>query len=595
MRRWLFGLAPLVLVGVSSMGATGRRGGSGLVVHEWGTFLAMAGSDGVTLDGMYHEEHALPPFVHARSKDQLRMRSISLKGETPVIYFYTEQQQDVNVRVRFPRGIWTQWYPQASMVAPGLAANQPDQPAHGHICWNVQVVPPGHAELNEALPPTNSDALWNFARRVDAAFVRSGGDEGQRARETERFIFYRGLGRADLPLSVSSLDGGTLKLDRLFAGELKHLFVIRVESGTAAYRYIPSLSSGESRRGVIPSLDGSTDLASFSQKIGRDLAGRLEQSGLYRKEAEAMVNTWRKSYFESDGVRVLFVLPQPWTDRFIPMNVHPKPTQLVRVMVGRTELLTPEREASAQAAVKNLFSEDGAVREKAFSFLRSQGRYVEPILNRVISGTKDKKLQGACRALKLADFVSELRTSTTNAADGSKIEERPAEVHAQLASLLREIGQGEQASDEAARAEQELARIPPPEMRSSDSRWYLRAYARMKEGLGDDGGATQYYERLVRFGSQSKTCRGCHIAAGPQNMAFYRDWWAGRKYAEITNRLGRREESMRVQKEALARNPADTAAQMLLAYLTDSAGDKKATSELWARIEGRRDAIATRQ
>jgi hypothetical protein len=26
-----------------------------LVVHEWGTFLAMNGSDGVSLDGMYHE------------------------------------------------------------------------------------------------------------------------------------------------------------------------------------------------------------------------------------------------------------------------------------------------------------------------------------------------------------------------------------------------------------------------------------------------------------------------------------------------------------------------------------------------------------
>src|SRR5688500_14139274 len=46
-----------------------------MVVHEWGTFLAMNGSDGVSLDGMYHEEHALPGFVHARSKDQLKMRS----------------------------------------------------------------------------------------------------------------------------------------------------------------------------------------------------------------------------------------------------------------------------------------------------------------------------------------------------------------------------------------------------------------------------------------------------------------------------------------------------------------------------------------
>jgi hypothetical protein len=73
----------------------------------------MNGSDGVTLDGMYHEEHALPGFVHARSKDQLRVPAVSVKGETPVIYFYSDVARDVKVRVRFPRGLWTQWYPQA--------------------------------------------------------------------------------------------------------------------------------------------------------------------------------------------------------------------------------------------------------------------------------------------------------------------------------------------------------------------------------------------------------------------------------------------------------------------------------------------------
>src|SRR3982750_1856765 len=93
----------------------------GLVVHEWGTFLAMNGSDGVTLEGMYHEEHALPAFVHARSRDQLRLSSSVLKGETPVIYFYTDRPQKVRVDVRFPAGLWTQWYPQAQIVGPQFA------------------------------------------------------------------------------------------------------------------------------------------------------------------------------------------------------------------------------------------------------------------------------------------------------------------------------------------------------------------------------------------------------------------------------------------------------------------------------------------
>ena len=53
MRRMLVAAGLVVLAaGTLALADAERRG---LVVHEWGTFLAMAGSDGVTLDGMYHE------------------------------------------------------------------------------------------------------------------------------------------------------------------------------------------------------------------------------------------------------------------------------------------------------------------------------------------------------------------------------------------------------------------------------------------------------------------------------------------------------------------------------------------------------------
>ena len=90
-------------------------------MHEWGTFLGMSSADGTALDGMYHEEHALPAFVHGRSRDQLKLPQMFLKGETPVIYFYTKEKQKVRVGVGFPQGIWTQWYPQAAPVVPSLA------------------------------------------------------------------------------------------------------------------------------------------------------------------------------------------------------------------------------------------------------------------------------------------------------------------------------------------------------------------------------------------------------------------------------------------------------------------------------------------
>ncbi len=86
-------------------------------------------------------------------------------------------------------------------------------------------------------------------------------------------------------------------------------------------------------------MDQAQPLADFTRAIADDLAARLTESGLYAKEARAMVNTWTTSYFQTDGVRVLFVLPQSWTDAFIPMTIAPEPKQIVRVMVGRVELL----------------------------------------------------------------------------------------------------------------------------------------------------------------------------------------------------------------------------------------------------------------
>ena len=81
MRKLLFA-GCLASIAAATLGVAATSTPRGLVVHEWGTFLAMNGSDGVTLDGMYHEEHALPGFVHARSRDELRLPASNLKGET---------------------------------------------------------------------------------------------------------------------------------------------------------------------------------------------------------------------------------------------------------------------------------------------------------------------------------------------------------------------------------------------------------------------------------------------------------------------------------------------------------------------------------
>lgn len=403
-------VASLALLSVTGFAPAQQPDKSDLVVHEWGTFLTMSSSDGVTLDGMYHEEHALPRFVHSRTRDELVMPQVILKGETPVIYFYTHQKQNVSVGVKFTKGTWTQWYPQAHAVTPSKNQKDVVDKTSGHIVWRATILP--SSESSEKLTPVPKDALWNYARDVDSALVQTvNNNSGKKSIETERFLFYRGLGQAHLPLKMTSMDNGTLTYADTERYPLSHLFVLRVENGKAAYRYIPALAPGESVRDVVPEMTDALALPEFKSRIEQELAQRLTDSGLYPKEARAMVNTWSKSYFETEGIRVLYVLPQKWTDGFIPLRLTPEPTKIVRVMVGRLELLTPLRERKVEKAVLDLASPDAAIRQQGLAVLREQGRYLEPVLRRTLKTSRNETVTKYCQRLLRSKYVTNLNTN----------------------------------------------------------------------------------------------------------------------------------------------------------------------------------------
>ena len=70
----------------------------------------------------------------------------------------------------------------------------------------------------------------------------------------------------------------------------------------------------------------------------------LMDAGLYRKEADAMMQTWWASYFETPGLRVFWIVPRATVDEILPLKVSPTPKDTVRVIVGRSEILRPSFE-----------------------------------------------------------------------------------------------------------------------------------------------------------------------------------------------------------------------------------------------------------
>jgi hypothetical protein len=399
--------------------AAARKAGT-FEVHEWGTFLSVQGSDGVTLGGMVDSEEALPPFVEARGIQTWQRSMMFQKMETPVTYFYTDRPRDVAIRIDMPRGILTHWYPPVRSFGPSPYAPPAESKAGSFIAW--QPVRPGNQAIRlipdvqplpkvagipaPTLTPVNTDQTWRFARATDAAFVgiRTWNTQGQPEYHFEKFLFYRGLGTFPLPLQVTSSEstggGLVLTLRNIQRRPLESVFAVWVDDGTLRFASLGDVAGNATREVALEAaLTRRLPMNEGVRRVKEAVKTALIARGLFTKEAQAMVNTWEKSYFHSPGLRLLYVLPRPTVDEVIPIQIQPPPDKLVRVMVGRVEVLYPERERQITRAVAGLGSDEFRIREAATQELAQLGRITEPALRRVAATTTDWEVRARARSL----------------------------------------------------------------------------------------------------------------------------------------------------------------------------------------------------
>ena len=90
-----------------------------------------------------------------------------------------------------------------------------------------------------------------------------------------------------------------------------------------------------------------------------------------------MVNTWKRQWFRTPGTRVLYLLPESFTNASIPLEITPALRSMRHVMLMRVELLTPEIESFDVAQARKLESDASA----SAAFVR-MGRFGEQRLRR---------------------------------------------------------------------------------------------------------------------------------------------------------------------------------------------------------------------
>lgn len=382
----------LALFALSQISAQAQTFGGRFIAHEWGTFTAVQGSDGVPLGGMSHEEETLPSFIMSRDvfTQAIDPRCHKMKGmpvcdddfsdfitpiysadvtqkmETPVIYFHSDRPRQVHVDVGFPGGIISQYYPAPTTFSPAIGRITGLQ--NGRVGFDVSVV------TNPLpIPEVKADSVYRPARDVDANYISSQG-------QNEKFIFYRGLGNFTTNLSVISIDGN-LAVRNSGNEAIPAAYLLDATPGSHFVLELGEIAANSTR--IVPQDAIAAQRAqglttpSFLLNAANVLNKGLERSGLYRDESVAMTNTWKNSYFRNPGLRVLYILARPETERLLPLTMTPKPQELVRTLVGRIEVMTDVEERSLLNSLRA-----GNLQ------LTSLGRFAEPKLRRLLQLTK---------------------------------------------------------------------------------------------------------------------------------------------------------------------------------------------------------------
>jgi hypothetical protein len=346
-----------------------------LVIHEWGTITTVHAADGTPAGGLnsIDEAEVLPGFVHRYEPETTRYKperilgklpnipgrpDVTLRLETPVIYFHPPAGKTfdtpIDVKVRFRGGVINEFYPDAHAAVALDRERIQSKYREGLIPeWNGDVLNnfvvgtldwKGLRLHDTVVAPLTRSEIWLAPREVNSLSVFSP-DAG----EGEQYLFYRGVAHLDAllstkttrssvalsaPVNLAWLEPGTVTLPHIWLADVR-------TDGLIAFRTQAAVMLDKKRGGkelahVKRFADGDYTAAGATE-LRTSMKKALIAQGLFADEAEAMLNTWKASYFQKPGLRVFYIVPRVWTDYFLPLEFS-VPARVTRVIVGRIDL-----------------------------------------------------------------------------------------------------------------------------------------------------------------------------------------------------------------------------------------------------------------
>lgn len=329
------------------------------IVHEWGVqVLAQAHGESV-LSAVPELLTGLPEFVQ-RNKIALRFK---YQGwDKPVIHFYGAEGMKVSVKVGTPSGIPLAYYPLPE-VGKGVAYGR-DSKRMGAGQFNfasgMEWSGTLHKEAPKDLPEPMAGHWWNTAREIPSAYF-------QTLVGSERFLFYEATA-AQKPVVTAKVGAAEIEVTNRYFEAVGPVVIL--------------FNDGSGLRGaelkIIPG-GGTIRIAKADVKRWTDEkvldASRRQWSALGMSEAEAshITKVWKEDLLVRLGVLLIAPMPRPLYDKMFPIEILPKPDEMVRAglvfdtLEGQQERIgwLPALPATLRKVGQNLASPEFSVRTKS--------------------------------------------------------------------------------------------------------------------------------------------------------------------------------------------------------------------------------------
>ena len=223
------------------------------------------------------------------------------------------------MKVAFPQGLITEWYPRADYEVYQTTGNngpprrlQPNlngidlslRSVTGAIEWNHVKVQPN------TRPPAARERPEPLLRRA-----RDGGGAALPSAISTRSFCSIAAWDVSRFRSPFGCRGRSDPRREPWHDAVPSVILFENRGGRIGYRKAGAIEEDAMTLDP-PTLDGTL------AQLRYDLENALVEQGLFLKEAQAMVETWRDSWFE-EGARLIYIMPSRSIDAILPLRVEP--------------------------------------------------------------------------------------------------------------------------------------------------------------------------------------------------------------------------------------------------------------------------------